>query len=263
MEPLPPDPEPQLDFAAISTHASVLENRHRLVLRYSVAILEYATALLGDRDEAEDVHMQVVANMLEGKFTQTAAPDAIRPGGFRFYVKKAVHHAVLNHRRQRSRGRNLLQRFWNRVVPQRGSVGKDDFEEFEAPADAALEEAERRIWRETVLKRAMDAALKELQRYEEHHKDRTQRNVYHTLARLLVEHPGENSDQLALRLAEQVGGEFNAGQVRGIVLRMRKKLAEFLVAEIISQLDDPTRANVLDELSDLGLLGYVKPYLPA
>jgi len=38
-----------LDFAAISTHASAVENKNRLVLRYSDAILGYATAILGDR----------------------------------------------------------------------------------------------------------------------------------------------------------------------------------------------------------------------
>jgi hypothetical protein len=40
------------------------------------------------------------------------------------------------------------------------------------------------------------------------------------------------------------------------------KLAELLVVEVSQLLDDPTEENVLDELRDLGLLGYVQPYLP-
>src|SRR5262249_21014788 len=94
------------------------------------------------------------------------------------------------------------------------------------------------------------------------HQDRTQPNVYHALARLLIDHPGENSDQLARRLSDQAGGTYNAGQIRGIVMRMRRKLAELLVEEIARQVHEPTPDSVLEELGALGLLSYVKPYLP-
>jgi DNA-directed RNA polymerase specialized sigma24 family protein len=250
-----------LDFAAISTHASAVENKNRLVLRYSDAILGYATAILGDRHDAEDVHMHIVQNMLEGRFSPAAA-GGTQPGRFRFYVKKAVHHAVVNHVRQRDRQRGRLKRWWERVFPGRGAARRDLEEAAAPPADADLEEKERRIWQATVLQRALDAALQELQAYEERHQDRSQPNVYHTLARLLVEHSDATSEELARLLEERAHGNYNANQVRGIVLRMRRKLAELLLAEIIPQLDDPSEANVLDELRDLGLLGYVRPYLP-
>jgi hypothetical protein len=44
---------------------------------------------------------------------------------------------------------------------------------------------------------------------------------------------------------------------------MRKKLAELVVAEILTQLDAPTFDNAVDELCELGLFAYVKPYLPS
>jgi DNA-directed RNA polymerase specialized sigma24 family protein len=263
MDPSPPDDAgPPLDFAAISTHTSALKSTNRLVLRYSDAILAYATVLLRNREEAEDVHMHVVQTMLEGRLSRAAAPRGVREGRFRFYVQRTVRHAVFNHVRQRTRQHNLLQRFWNTLSPMRDAATGGTVGPAAAPADADLEEAERAIWRGTVLSRAVESALKELAGYQQQQQDRGRPNVYHTLARLLVERPEEDTEQLARRLGEQVGGSFNAGQVRGIVLRMRRKLAELLVAEIIPQVDDPTPENVLAELADLGLLDYVRPYLP-
>lgn len=251
--------EPLLDFAAISTHESVLRDVNKLVLRYSDAILAYTARLLPNREDAEDVHMVIIQHMLQDRFT--SAP--IEKGRFRFYVKRAVRHAVYNYQRQRQREQSLLRRFWNTLFARSAALGTATEELAASPAEQALDEAERSIWRATVLNRAMEAALKALEDHERKHQDRKQANVYHTLARLLIDHPGETSDQLALRLSEQAGGEFNAGQTRGITMRMRRKLAEFILVEIIQQLDDPSYANVLEEMGALGLLAYVKPYLPS
>jgi hypothetical protein len=93
---LPPsDPRGELlNFAEISTHASVLRDDQRMVLRYSDAILAYATALLrrgpsGSPEDAEDVHMAIVQSMLEGKLSRHEAS-----GRFRFFVRRAVRNAV-------------------------------------------------------------------------------------------------------------------------------------------------------------------------
>jgi DNA-directed RNA polymerase specialized sigma24 family protein len=243
------------DFAGISTNPSELRDNNRLALRYSEAIRAYATALLKDPHEAEDVHMTVVQGLLRGDFTRTDLLRRMPKGRFRYYVRRAVRNAVLNHLRGRSRRRNFLQRCKDAVFSPREPAAP--------PPEADMEEAERTIWSETVLKRAMEAALKELESYERGRQGGTRPNVYHTLARLLIDRPDENRDQLARRLGETFGGEFNANQTRGIVLRMREKLAELLVEEIRLQLDEPTLDNVYDELGELGLLAYVKPYLPA
>src|SRR5260370_37157748 len=94
--------EPSLNFANISTHASALRDINRMVLRYSDAILAYATALLRSSDEAEDVHLAIVQSILEGRFSRATSPPGVQQGRFRFYVKRAVQNAVQNHRRQRS-----------------------------------------------------------------------------------------------------------------------------------------------------------------
>jgi hypothetical protein len=222
-----------------------------MVLRYSDAILAYATALLrrghsGSPEDAEDVHMAVVQNMLEGKLSRQEAS-----GRFRFFVQRAVRNAVSNYQRGRSRKQARLQRLWDALR------GKRPGEPAAPPADAALEEADRVNWHEKVLDRAMKA----LEDYERRHQDRTHPNVYHTLATLLIGHPADSSEELARRLSGQVGREYSANCTRQIVLRLRMKLAELLVIEVSHLLDDPTYENVLDELSELGLLAYVGPYL--
>jgi hypothetical protein len=250
--------EPLLDFASISTHESAQRDVNKMVLRYSDAILAYASRLLPNREDAENVHFVIVHNMLEKRFSK----EPVEKGRFRFYVKRAVRLAVYNYKRQRFREQSLLRRFWNTLFPRQDSWGNAAEELAVPPAEVALEEAELSIWRATVLSRAMEAALKALEDHEQSHQDRVHANVYHTLARLLMDHPADTSEQLAQRLSQQVGGAYNAGQTRGITMRMRKKLAELLMAEIIQQVDDPTYENVLDEMSELGLLAYVEPYLP-
>jgi DNA-directed RNA polymerase specialized sigma24 family protein len=247
MPPSPPNGDLPLDFAAISTHASVLRDGNLLYRRYSDAILAYALRLLRNHADAEEVLLAVAEGMAEGRFSQAA----VAKGRFRRYIQRAVRHAALNLKRKRARERGLLQRLWDRVRrPGRA----------EAPSvEDEFTEADTEIWREAVLGRALGA----LEEYERGRQEQTHPNVYHTLARLLADHPGDDSEQLARRLGERAGGEYNAGQLRGIVLRMRKKLAELLVAEVVPQLDDPGYDAVLEELRDLGLLAYVGPYLPA
>jgi DNA-directed RNA polymerase specialized sigma24 family protein len=259
MSPSPAGPqEPLLDFAAISTHASALKSPHQLVLRYSDAILAYVSRLLPNREDAEDVQLVIVQRMLEGRFAATP----VAKGRFRFYVQRAVHNEVVNFLRRRERQRGLLHRLWNAVVPRKYRSGQAVDGPAYPPAEAPFEEDELRIWRESVLSRAIDGALKELEDYERDRQERTHPNVFHTLARLLIDNTGVSSEELARRLGERVGREYQAGCTRNIVMRMRYKLAELLVAEVIRQLDDPGFDNVLDELRDLGLLAYVEPYIP-
>lgn len=249
--------ESRLNFAEISTHHSALDDRNRLVLRYSEAILAYATALLGGSQDAEDIHMQIVHNMLEGKFHKD-----VKQGSFRFFVKRAVHHAVINHLVRRSRWQNLLRRLKNTLLMRQDKPGSELRRlAISPPAEAELEEAELSIWRSAVLKQAIEGSLKALSEYEQMREERAQPNVYHTLACLLIDHPGAGSEQIAKFLSDRNGGVYNAGQVRGIEMRMRKKLAELLIAEIIPQVEDPSIEAVFEELSSLGLLAYVEPYL--
>jgi hypothetical protein len=252
---LPPadDAEPPLNFSEILTTDSVLTDVRKMALRYSDAILAYATALLGDPEEAQEVHLALVQKMLEGDFRRASVK-----GRFRFYVKQAVHNAVLDHVKKRARETGRLRRLWNALVTDRRRRGKAMGRAADLPAEADLERREREIWRATVLRRTLEG----LEKYERQHQERAQPNVYHTLSGLLVDHPGETSDELARRLGQDLGGSYNAAQVRGIVLRMRRKFAQLLFTEVAQHFVDPTYEDVIDELCDLSLYGYAEPYLP-
>jgi DNA-directed RNA polymerase specialized sigma24 family protein len=244
--------EPPLNFAEILTTESVFQDGHKMVLRYSDAIRAYAAALLGNAEEAEDIHLDLLGKMLDGDFS-----GPTQKGRFRFFVKRAVRNAVLDHLKKRSRETNRLRRLWNAVVKRR--PGKPTEEPAELPSETDLEQQEREIWRASVLRRAME----ELEKYERAHQERAQPNLYHTVARLLVDHPGDTSDDLAGRLGAAGGGNFNATQVRGIVLRMRRKFAELLFTEISQHFPQPTYDDVVEEMGQLSLLSYAQPYLPA
>jgi DNA-directed RNA polymerase specialized sigma24 family protein len=250
----PGSDDPSLSFADILTTESVRQDVSKMALRYSDAILAYATALLRDSPEdAEDVRLAVVQKMLAGDFSRSTVK-----GRFRFFVKQAVRNAVRDHLRKKKRHGHRLRRLWAALVPGKHRGGWALEQGGDLPADADPERDERDIWRSTVLRRTLEG----LQKYERAHQERVQPNVYHTLVGLLVDHPDATSEDLAERLGQVVGGEFNAGQVRGIVLRMRRKFAELLFTEVAQHCANPVHDEVIDEMCELSLFAYARPYLP-
>jgi RNA polymerase sigma-70 factor (ECF subfamily) len=117
-------------------------------------------------------------------------------------------------------------------------------------ADAAWDET----WRVTALENTWAA----LQNYERTHRG----SVAHTVLSLRVDHPDDDSPQQAERLSKAIGKTVNAAAARQQLHRARLRFAQLLLEEIARSLDQPTPDRVQEELVTLGLMEYVREFLP-
>ena len=58
-----------------------------------------------------------------------------------------------------------------------------------------------------------------------------------------------------------LGRPLTAGAVRQALQRSRRKYVDYLLTEVLVSLDRPTQDDLEEELSDLKLLDYCRPYL--
>jgi len=86
--------------------------------------------------------------------------------------------------------------------------------------------------------------------------------MFHTILKLRSENPELNSAALAQRLTEQTGTNYTAANVRQQLHRAKFRFAQFLVQEVGNSLDWPIPDEVEEELIDLGLIKYVRDFLP-
>lgn len=215
----------------ISTYLQTLTDPVQFTMRYAPAIERYLHALLRDPHDAEEVLQDFLVRGLERGFVGTGP---LR-GRFRDYLKAAVRNAAVDRLRLRR-------------PPEQG-----DFDLGELPAHDAdsswLEE-----WRQCVLGRVWDALLA--------HQKRSPGNLFHTVLRLTVDHPDEDSAPLAERASTEAGRPVAPAAFRKQLSRARRQFAELLVAEVRRTLPNPSEERVAEELADLGLLSYVRD-LPA
>jgi RNA polymerase sigma-70 factor (ECF subfamily) len=237
MEPLQPDAGPKSALDQISTRWAQISDPVQFVLRYAPAIQKYLEALIRDPHDAEEVAQEFLLTGLQRGFLRT---DDLR-GRFRDYLKTGVRNAARMHfRRQKS------------VRP-----GGPDPAHLPEPDDAgARAEAEWVAgWRCCVLDRAWQAL--------EHHQNASPGNLAFTVLRLAAAHPDEDSTTLAARAGALAGRPLRADAFRKQLSRARRLFAELVTAEVARTLDEATPARVDEELSDLGLLAYVRPFLPS
>jgi hypothetical protein len=76
-----------------------------------------------------------------------------------------------------------------------------------------------------------------------------------------VEHPDLPSPELAKQLSASLGRPLTAGAVRQALQRSRRKYVDYLLTEVLVSLERPTQEDLEEELSDLNLLDYCRPYL--
>ena len=81
------------------------------------------------------------------------------------------------------------------------------------------------------------------------------------MLRSRVDHPELPSQELAKRLAIALGRPLTAGAVRQALQRSRRKYVDYLLTEVLVSLNRPTQDELEEELSDLNLLDYCRPYL--
>jgi hypothetical protein len=237
MEPFQTDAGPKSALDQISTRWSLISDPVQFVLRYAPAIRKYLEALIKDPHDAEEVAQDFFLTGLQRGFLRT---DDLR-GRFRAYLKTAVRNAALMHFRRRKSARNGGPD--PAQLPDRG----------EARARAEAEWVAG--WRRCVLDRAWQAL--------EHPQNCSPGNLCYTVLRLAAEYPDEDSPALAARAGALAGRPLRADAFRKQLSRARRLFAELVMAEVAQTLDGATPERVADELRDLGLLGYVRPFLPA
>lgn len=234
------------DFAGIATQWSLVLEAHRgtvsqagparneLVLKYRSAIRAYLGSILRDDHAADDLTQELVVRLLNGDFAG-ATPEK---GRFRNYLKVAV--------------RNTARSYWQ--SRQRHAAAGDPAE-IAAPRE---EQADDTVWNYDWRATLLHAVWKSLRNHERTHPG----NVFHTLLRLRVDNPEWSSTALAERLAEETGTPYTAPNVRQQLHRAKFKFAQLLVEEIAHSLDWPFPEEVEQELIDLGLIKYVREFLP-
>jgi hypothetical protein len=125
----------------------------------------------------------------------------------------------------------------------------------EALADDApgAEEQWLAEWRRTLLDRAWQAL--------EIHQHQSPGSLCHTVLSLTVEYPEEGSRALAERAAARAGRPVRPDAFRQHLSRARRLFAGFLIREVTRTLP-PTARHLDDELTELGLMEYVRDHLP-
>ncbi len=207
-----------------------------LMGRYAGAVHRYLLKALKNADAADDLDQEFAVRFLRGDFRNS---NPMR-GRFRDYVKRTVQ--------------NLINDYYRR---QRPTVSFDSNSPEPVGVDDVAGEFDQQFiesWRKDLLERAW-AALDAL--------EKTTGQPYHTVLRARVSHPDLPSAELGVRLTNALKRPMTAGAVRQSLQRARRKYIEFLLTEVRASLDHPTQEALEQELSDLNLLHYCRPYLKA
>jgi RNA polymerase sigma factor (sigma-70 family) len=238
------EPEPRL--SQMSTHWTAVLDAHsgtpdqispaisQLMCRYSGAVHRYFLKALKDPGEAEELDQEFAVRFLRGDFRRC---DPAR-GRFRDYVKRAVQNMISDHFRRKKTSRTRSAAMLEPAVDDPGLSRFD--KEFVAS------------WRIDLLDRSWHA-LAEL--------EKASGQPYHTVLRFRVDHPELPSVKAAEHLSRLVGRPLSGGAVRQAVQRSRQKFVDFLIAEVLESLDRPSQDDLEEELGDLDLLQYCRPYL--
>lgn len=216
-----------------AAHASAVDARRVLVLRYAAAVKSYLRGITRNEFQADELAQDVVVRLLQGDF---AGADPQR-GRFRDLLKTAV--------------RNMARNYWSREKRRTGVNYDPDFIAQEGShADDPWETG----WKERVLELAWEA----LKQHEQQHPD----SLAWTVLRMKTRFPEETSEQQAERLSQQVGRPIRADACRQMLRRARVRFAECLVQEVADGLSDTSPERVEEELIALGLYEHVRGVLP-
>lgn len=228
-----PGDEPKSFLDQISTRWALVNDPSQFVLRYAPAIRNYMGALIQNQHDAEEAAQDFLLRAVRRGFTH-ADPDR---GRFRDYLKAAVRHAAFKQLRKRQ------------------AVHLNDID------GLAIERATRQAdqdwnadWQRCVLGRVW----RTLERHQEQHDG----NLCHTVLRLAVDFPEEDSAKLAARAEALTGHPLRADAYRKQLSRARRLFAESLLEEIKQTLESPTPERIKEELIELGLMEYVRDFLP-
>jgi hypothetical protein len=156
----------------------------------------------------------------------------------RDYVKRAVQNLIKDHYRRK---RPTISLDANTPEPAADDGGMADF-------DAQFIES----WRKDLLERAWKS-LEELQS--------SSGQPYHTVLRSKVDNPDLPSPELAGKLSASLKRPISAGALRQALGRSRRKFVGYVITEVCASLDHPTEEDLEEELIDLNLIHYCRPFM--
>ncbi len=234
----PPSSDQRFSLDRISTQWSSLSDPQQFILRYATAIRSYLDALLKNPHDAEEVQQEFLMRVVQHGFGRVS-PDR---GRFRDYLKIAVRNAALTRLRRKKEATF-------------GDPAVHGLADSEPTPQAAAEDQWLADWRSCLLSRAW--------RRLEGHQRRSPGNLGHTVLRAAVEHPEDDSRTLANRVSAATGRPLKPEAFRKQLSRARHLFAEFLVEEVALTLDEQTPEGVEEELVDIGLMEYVRDFLPS
>jgi RNA polymerase sigma-70 factor (ECF subfamily) len=229
-------PEPRSILEQISTRWSEVGDPIQFVYRYGPAVRAYLAALVADPHDAEDVTQDFLLRMLR---QPTLTPERVRRGRFRDYLKAALRNVAADHFRRKC-GHARAVAGVPELVPAATEPSADSAYDLE--------------WQKVLLDRCWDA----LEAQERASAD----NLGYSVLKLTVDRPDADSAVLAAELSARVGRAITPETFRKQRSRARKAFAQFLVNEVRQTLAAPTSGAVVEELTELGLLEYVREYLP-
>jgi RNA polymerase sigma factor (sigma-70 family) len=218
----------------ISTHWPLITDPLQFVLRYAPAARSYLRALVKDPHDAEDVTQSFLLRMVHRPIT----PEQVPNGRFRDYLKAVLRNAALTHYRRASRHAKSSKKL--ETVP--------------AVAESQADGAWLAQWRHCLLQRVWDRL--------EQHEHQAPEGLAYTVLRLAADHEGEDSTALARRASSRAGRQIRADAFRKQLSRARRRFAELLFKEVQQTLQRPSNTAVVQELRELGLMQYVRDYLP-
>jgi RNA polymerase sigma factor (sigma-70 family) len=217
------------------TATAVSAAQQRLLERYSGAAYRYLLGALRDSDAADDLFQEFSLRLLRGDFHR-ADPGR---GRFRDIIKTTLFHLIVDHQRARQRQPRPLSAGVNEpaVLP---------------PTETEAERAFLERWREELLDRTW-LALAQL--------ERKTGQPCHTVLRLRLEQPALSSAELAEEMGRRLGKPYSVPAVRQALYRAREKVSDLLLDEVVQSLENPTVAELEQELGDLGLLSHCRAAL--
>ena len=206
---------------------TVVGARNRLMLRYSGAAYRYLLGAVRDPEAASDLCQEFAVRFLRGDFKR-AAPDR---GRFRDYVKVALVNLVNDHHRARQAAPKALA--MEAAAPPLTHEGSADFETG---------------WRTELLEQTWKALAEA-------------NPTFHATLLLRIEDPDLPSGEMADRLTQQLGRPMTAENVRKTIQRAHSKFADLMLDLVADSLDEPTPAELEEELKALDLLRYCRSAL--
>jgi RNA polymerase sigma-70 factor (ECF subfamily) len=209
---------PGIDGATPSPDSLVAMNS--LISKYHDAVSRYLRLKLRDENLADEVNQEFWAKVLTGKL---AGADPSK-GRFRDYLRTVLHRLIIDH----FRGRKVQPLPPGDLLDP--SRPDDDFDH---------------VFREAVIKRV----TLRLQTFEA----TTPKNRYATVFQLRMEHPDAPIEDLAQRLATQLGTPVSPEGFRKTLQRARSKFLELLILELRETIHPAEPDDIEAEIFDLGL----------